>query len=76
MTNVTLSVDDEDLKQARVLALQEGTSLNAVIRGFLRSYTGRNKRYQEVTESVLRRAEQSRFSGSGRKFTRDELHER
>jgi len=76
MTNVTLSIDEEDLKQARIQALQEGTSLNAVIRGFLRGYIGRNKRYQEITESVLQRAEQSQFSSSDRKWTRDELHER
>ena len=47
MVNVTLSVDEEDLKQARVLALEQGTSLNAVIRDFIKDYIGRTKRYRQ-----------------------------
>lgn len=76
MTNVTLSIDEEDLKQARILALQQGSSLNAVIREFLKSYIGRTKRYQQVTERILQQAERSRFNSDGRKWTRDELYER
>lgn len=76
MTNVTLSIDEEDLKQARVLALQQGSSLNAVIREFLQSYIGRAERYQQVTERILQQAECSQFSSGGRKWTREELHER
>jgi hypothetical protein len=37
MTNITLSVDQEVLKQACILALQQGTSVNAVIRDFLKT---------------------------------------
>lgn len=76
MTNVTLSVDDEDLKQARVLALEQGTSLNAVIREFIKDYIGRTKRYGQLTERILRAAEHSEFNSGGRTWTRDELHER
>ena len=76
MTNVTLSVDEEDLKQARVLALEHGTSLNAVIREFIKDYIGRTKRYRQVTERILRAAEHSHFDSGGRGWTRDELHER
>jgi len=50
MTNVTLSIDEEDLRQARVLALQQGSSLNAVIRQFVKNYVGGTQRYQEVTD--------------------------
>ncbi len=76
MTNVTLSIDEEALKQARVLALQQGTSLNALIREYLESYIGRNQRYLQVTERILRQAEQSRFDSGKRKCTREELYER
>jgi hypothetical protein len=37
MTNITLSVDQEVLKQACILALQQGTYVNAVIRDFLKT---------------------------------------
>ena len=76
MTNVTLSIDEKDLKQARILALQQGTSLNAVIREYLKSYIGHSNQYQQVMERILRQADQSQFSSGGRKWTRDELHER
>ncbi|MEE9327857.1 MAG: DUF6364 family protein [Cocleimonas sp.] len=76
MTNVTLSIDEEDLKQARVLALQQGSSLNAVIRHFVKSYIGDSKRYQQVTERIVQQAENSQYSSGGKKWTREELHER
>jgi hypothetical protein len=76
MSNVTLSIDEKDLKQARILALQQGTSLNAVIREYLKSYIGHSKQYQQVIERILRQADQSQFSSGGCKWTRDELHER
>lgn len=76
MTNVTLSIDEEDLKQARVLALQQGSSLNAVIREFLKSYIGRTKHFQNVTERIIQQAECSQYRSDGKKWTRDELYER
>ena len=76
MTNVTLSIDEKDLKQARILALQQGTSVNAVIRAYLRNYIRQSNQYQQVTERILQQSDQSQFSSGGRKWTRDELHER
>ena len=75
MANVTLSVDEEDLRQARVMALEQGTSLNAVIREFIKDYIGRTKRYGQVSERILRAAEHSKFDSGGRTWTRDDLHE-
>ncbi len=76
MTNVTLSIDEEDLKQARILALQQGSSLNAVIRQFVKNYIGLTKRYQHITERIIQQAEDSQYHSEGKKWTRDELHER
>lgn len=76
MTNVTLSIDEEDLKQARILALQQGTSVNAVIREFLKNYIVSNHRYQQITERIIQQAECSQFNSKGNTWSRDELHER
>jgi plasmid stability protein len=38
MSNLTISVDDQLIKQARVRAIQQGTSLSAKVREFLQSY--------------------------------------
>ena len=38
MTNLTISVDDEILKRARIRALEEDTSVNAVLAHYLTVY--------------------------------------
>jgi plasmid stability protein len=38
MSNLTIVVDDDIVKQARVRALQDGTSLSAKVREFLVAY--------------------------------------
>ncbi len=76
MTNVTISIEEEDLKQARIVALQQGSSLNAAIREFVKSYIGNTKRYQQVTERILQKSEQSKFSSEGRQWVREDLYER
>ncbi len=67
MTNVTISIDEKDLKKARILALQQGTSLNAVIREYVQSYIGKAKREQQATKKILQLAEISTFKSSGQK---------
>ena len=76
MTNVTLSIEEEDLRRARIIALQEGTSLNAVIREYVKGYIGKNSHYQEITGRILQQAKNSQFNSDGRNWTRDELYER
>ena len=39
MGNLTISLDDAVIKQARVRAIQEGTSVSAKVREFLMAYT-------------------------------------
>lgn len=38
MSNLTLSIDDDLIKLARVRAIQQGTSLSAKVREFLQQY--------------------------------------
>ncbi len=38
MSNLTIAVDDNIIKQARVRAIQQGTSVSAKVREFLTSY--------------------------------------
>lgn len=76
MTNFTITIDEEDLKQARIAAVQQGTSLNAIIRNFIKEFISRNQRYQQATDRILKKAEASTFRSAGRKWTREELYER
>ena len=58
MTNVTLAIDDDLLKRARIKALEQGTSVNAVVRSFLETYAGAPDQ-QDALESFLELAERS-----------------
>ena len=72
--NITLSVDDRVVAEARRIAAVRGTSLNQIVRDFLNELT----RVDEV-ESVVAQldalwAEEDRRSEGP--WTREELHER
>ena len=49
MANLTISVDEEVLKRARIRALEENTSVNAVLGRFLKEYA----RLEEIRRSRL-----------------------
>jgi ABC-type proline/glycine betaine transport system substrate-binding protein len=76
MANVTLSIDEEDLKRARIHAIEQGTSLNAVIRQFVKQYAVSSERYRQITESILTHAEVSTASSAGKRWSREEIYER
>nr|CAA6801800.1 MAG: Unknown protein [uncultured Thiotrichaceae bacterium] len=76
MTNLTLSIEEEDLRQARITALQQGTSLNAVIRDFIKEYIDRKQHYQQLTDKILQSMDTSSYVGEDNKCSRDELYER
>lgn len=74
MAYLTLVVDDEILLRARKRALDEGTSVDAVVRSYLDSYAGGRNRAAAMRAFLDRAAEST--ARSKRPFTRDELHER
>lgn len=76
MGNLTITVDDESLKKARIRALQEGTSVNALLREFLDSYSGVRREQREAVRRIAELSRESRSRRGGTKWTRDELHER
>ena len=41
--NLTITIDDELLKRARIRALEHGTSVNALLRDYLTAYAGDDK---------------------------------
>lgn len=75
MANLTITVDDQLLRRARIRAVETGTSVNAVLREFLESWAGEDRRTDAV-RSLLNRSTKARSTRGGRRWTRDELHER
>jgi plasmid stability protein len=77
VANLTLTIDDDTLRAARIRALEQGTSVNAVVREYLEQYAYRESA-REAVEAFLRRAERSHASSGpgGRSWTREELYDR
>jgi plasmid stability protein len=77
MTNLTITVDDEVLKRARIKALEQGTSVNAVLREFLENYSGVRREREEAWRNIKELARRSGMSIGGEKLPRrEELYDR
>ncbi|HUU02134.1 MAG TPA: hypothetical protein VM425_11880 [Myxococcota bacterium] len=77
MANLTITVDDEVLRRARIRSLQRGTSVNALLREYLTAYAGDAPAIEALKEVIDMARNSNTGSGSeGRTWTRDELHDR
>ncbi len=74
--NITVSIDDHLYRRARMRAAEQDTSVSALVRSFLASYSGgetefeRRKRLQQETLAQIHQ-----FRG-GDRLTRSEVHTR
>lgn len=76
MGNLTISLDDAVIRQARVRAIQEGTSVSAKVREFLATYAQVNDQKRQAGQAILEAARQSQANRAGATWTRDNLHDR
>lgn len=76
MANLTITVDAETLKRARIRALERGESVNAYLADMLERYAG-GQTQADITAGFLDLAERYRAaSGSqGRTWTREGLYD-
>ena len=73
--NITLSIDDRIVEDARKLAQARGTSINQLVRDYLEGLV--RPRATDSYGAELRRLTSEGKGGSGGwPFDRDELHER
>jgi hypothetical protein len=77
MANLTITIDERLLKQARMRALEDGTSVNAILRTYLERYAGVGDTVDALGGfGRLARASRANSGPGGRTWTRDELHDR
>jgi plasmid stability protein len=76
MTNLTLALDDAVVRQARVRAITEGTSLSAKIREFLADYALGTSRQQTAAKDFIAAARASQAKLDSADFTREDLYDR
>jgi plasmid stability protein len=77
VANLTLVIDDDTLRRARIRALEEGTSVNAVVRDYLERFADAHERAlsgrRRVVEIAHSRA--AGTAGAARTWTRDEVYD-
>ena len=73
--NVTLSIDDEVIQEARRRAEAMGTSVNQLVREYLEQLVGKTDPNADATE-FERLSHIAQGDSHGWKFNREELHER
>jgi hypothetical protein len=77
MANITLAIDAETVRKVRKLALDRDTTLTAMVREFLeRVAAEEDARRQQAVQSLGERIARYRVRSNGRRWNREELHER
>jgi hypothetical protein len=75
-TNITLKVDADLLKEARVIAAQEGKSVSALVAAQLEAIVRQRKEYDEAQRRALLLMRKGLYQSWTPASSRDELHER
>jgi hypothetical protein len=77
MTNITMSVDETLLQQARKVALERGTSLSGMVREFLTEITQRDEEKKQIAVRELKKIfKQNSIDLSTKNWSREDLYER
>jgi hypothetical protein len=79
MANLTITVSSDVLKQARMRALAEDTSVNALLAEYLARYAKSDdaqRRRNEAADRLLQLSRETDSASGGARWTRQKLHER
>jgi hypothetical protein len=77
MANLTVTIDDHVLKRARIRALENGTSVNAVVSDYLQHYAGDGGTQAGLAGFVeLARKSEAGSGPEGRTWRREDLYDR
>lgn len=76
MANLTLTIDERVLRRARLRAIEEGTSVNAIVRTHLERYAG-DDQGRDAMRALLELSNRSTASSGpeGRTWTREEIYD-
>lgn len=76
MANLTVVIESDTLKRARMRALEEGTSVNAVVRDYLADYAGMKAQKEKAINDLLRLSKRAKTRRGARRWSREDLHQR
>ena len=75
MKNVTVSLDDETYRNARVKAAEQGRSLSALVRDFLRDLGSRESEFERLHAKEIELRKKIKGFRAGDRMTREEIYE-
>lgn len=73
--NLTVELDDEMIRKAKVVAAKRGTSVSRLVANELEDLIEGDVRYEEARERALKALASAKPRG-GRSWRREDLHER
>ncbi len=78
MKNLTLRIDEKVLERARREAMEQGTSVNALIREYLEAYASTHDRRAEARRRIVElcRKSKARIGPDGITWKREDLYDR
>jgi hypothetical protein len=76
MANVTLKIDDDLLKKARLIAAEKKISINAIIREKIEEFVSQDFRKETSLMGLESFYDRSKAKIGTKSWTRDEIHER
>lgn len=76
MKNITVSVDDDTYRVARIKAAERETSVSALVKGFLTSLATEGSDFERLAREELALRERVRRFRAGGRLSRDDLHDR
>lgn len=76
MKNITVSLDDDTYRRARVRAAEEATSVSAVVRQFLIDFAKTESEFERLKRQEQMLREQIGSFRASDRLPRDEVHSR
>ena len=76
MATLNLPMEDNLLQRAQSRAAAQGTTVNALLQGFLRNYADKSVACQQATRRILQLARESHVVSNRPRWTRESLYER
>jgi len=76
MKNITVSVDDETYRRARMKAAERDKSVSGLVRDYLNQLAGEESEFERLERQERELRENIKGFSAARRLTRDALHER
>lgn len=76
MKNITLSVDDETYRQARIRAAEQGTTVSALVRNYLNALSQHGTAQADSAGALLAALDRARAYQASTRMSREEVHAR